>query len=42
MNSQPDSTIVDGGVTTVIVTDTATTVDVDNSTVIPDQITPVI
>ncbi len=41
MNSQPDSTIVDGGVTTVVVTDTATTVDVDNSTVIPDQITPV-
>jgi RHS repeat-associated protein len=41
MNSQPDSTIVDGGVTTVVVTDTATTVDVDNSTIIPDQITPV-
>jgi RHS repeat-associated protein len=37
----PQSTIVDGGVTTVIVTDTATTIDVDNSTVIPDQITPV-
>jgi len=41
MNSQPDSMIVDGGVTTVVVTDTATTVDVGNSTAIPDQITPV-
>ena len=37
----PDSTIVDGGVTTVVVTDTSTTVDVDNSTVIPVEITPV-
>lgn len=37
----PDSTIVDGGVTTVVVTATSTTIDVDNSTVIPDQITPI-
>jgi RHS repeat-associated protein len=43
MNSQPDDTIVDGGVTTVVVneTDDTTTIDVDNSTIIPDQITPI-
>jgi hypothetical protein len=40
-NPNPDSTIVDGGVTTVVVTDSATTIDVDNSTVIPIEITPI-
>jgi len=40
-NPNPDSTIVDGGVTTVNVTDSGTQIDTDNSTAIPDQITPV-
>jgi RHS repeat-associated protein len=40
-NPNPDSTIVDGGVTTVNVTDSGTQIDTDNSTVIPDQITPI-
>ena len=40
-NPNPDSTIVDGGVTTVNVTDTATTVDVDNNNMVPTELTPI-
>jgi RHS repeat-associated protein len=38
----PDSTIVDGGTTTVDVTTTATTVDLDNSNMVPDLLIPII
>jgi len=37
----PDRTIVDGGVTTVNVTDSRTQIDTENSTIIPIQITPI-
>ena len=40
-NPHPDSTIVDGGVTTVNVTDSGTQIDTNNSTVIPIEITPI-
>ena len=37
----PDSTIVDGGVTTVVVSASGTQIDTENSTVIPVEITPI-
>lgn len=40
-NPNPDSTIIDGGVTTVNVTDSGTQIDAQNSTLFPVEITPV-